>query len=154
MDPSKAGGESQTGDIAGGSESQRSDQDQASDRKGQDPSYGELRVKLEKSPDGESRDPDSQEDQDRERARAAYEGQVHPKCEPQEVDMKPGGTEVQVKVEPDSAKEKGDNGEREEQREGHHSDNDSSATCSADEDVDAEPERQRWVRMMITGMAT
>jgi nuclear receptor co-repressor 1 len=147
-DPSKAGGDSQRGDGAGGSENQWSNKVQASNGRIQEPSYGELRVKLEKSPEGEAREPGSQEDG--ERARLAYEGHGHPKSEPQDVDMKPGGAgEVQVKVEPDSAKEKG---EPEKQREGHHSDNDSSATCSADEDVDAEPERQRWVRMMITGM--
>uniref|UniRef100_A0A8C7JS28 Nuclear receptor corepressor 1 n=1 Tax=Oncorhynchus kisutch TaxID=8019 RepID=A0A8C7JS28_ONCKI len=138
-DPSKAGGDSQRGDGAGGSENQWSNKGQASNGRIQEPSYGELRVKLEKSPEGEAREPGSQEDG--ERARVAYEGHGHPKSEPQDVDMKPGGAgEVQVKVEPDSAKEKG---EPEKQREGHHSDNDSSATCSADEDVDAEPERQR-----------
>ncbi|XP_071023653.1 nuclear receptor corepressor 1-like isoform X3 [Oncorhynchus clarkii lewisi] len=138
-DPSKAGGDSQRGDGVGGSENQWSNKGQASNGRVQEPSYGELRVKLEKSPEGEAREPGSQEDG--ERARVAYEGHGHPKSEPQDVDMKPGGAgEVQVKVEPDSAKEKG---EPEKQREGHHSDNDSSATCSADEDVDAEPERQR-----------
>uniref|UniRef100_A0A8C8GVV6 Nuclear receptor corepressor 1 n=1 Tax=Oncorhynchus tshawytscha TaxID=74940 RepID=A0A8C8GVV6_ONCTS len=138
-DPSKAGGDSLRGDGAGGSENQWSNKGQASNGRVQEPSYGELRVKLEKSPEGEAREPGSQEDG--ERARVAYEGHGHPKSEPQDVDMKPGGAgEVQVKVEPDSAKEKG---EPEKQREGHHSDNDSSATCSADEDVDAEPERQR-----------
>uniref|UniRef100_A0A4W5M326 Nuclear receptor corepressor 1 n=1 Tax=Hucho hucho TaxID=62062 RepID=A0A4W5M326_9TELE len=143
-DPSKAGGDSQREDAAGGSENQWSDKGQVSNGRVQEPSYGELRVKLEKSPEGEAREPGSQEDG--ERARVAYEGHRHPKSEPQDVDMKPGGAgagEVQVKVEPDSAKEKGDKGEPEKQREGHHSDNDSSATCSADEDVDAEPERQR-----------
>lgn len=68
---------------------------------------------------------------------AAYAGSVHPKTEPQDVDMKTG--EVQVKMEPEIKErgEKGDHGGRE-----LHSDNDSSATCSADEDVDAEPERR------------
>ncbi len=73
---------------------------------------------------------------------ASYAGSVHPKTEPQDVDMKTG--EVQVKMEPEIKErgEKGDHGER--QRE-LHSDNDSSATCSADEDGEAEPDRQRCV---------
>lgn len=68
---------------------------------------------------------------------ASYTGPVHPKTEPQDVDMKTG--EVQVKMEPEIKEraEKGDHGGRE-----LHSDNDSSATCSADEDVEAEPERR------------
>lgn len=68
---------------------------------------------------------------------ASYPGSVHPKTEPQDVDMKTG--EVQVKMEPEMKErgEKGDHGGRE-----VHSDNDSSATCSADEDVEAEPERR------------
>ncbi|KAL0994417.1 hypothetical protein UPYG_G00121940 [Umbra pygmaea] len=147
MDPSKAGGDGQLGDGAEGSENQLDqDKGQAGDGNDQEPPYGELRVKLEKSPEGEVREPGTQED--REMARVAYEGQVHPKSEPQDVDMKPVGAgvgDVQVKVEADLAKEKGDSAE---QGEGHHTDNDSSATCSADEDVEAEPDRQRMFSSM------
>ncbi len=77
---------------------------------------------------------------------ASYAGSVHPKTEPQDVDMKSG--EVQVKMEPEIKErgEKGDHGGRE-----LHSDNDSSATCSADEDVEAEPER-RFVVIIIVFM--
>lgn len=73
---------------------------------------------------------------------ASYAAPVHPKTEPQDVDMKTG--EVQIKMEPDIRErgEKGDHGERNSEL---HSDNDSSATCSADEDVEAESERQRCV---------
>ena len=143
-DPSK-GGDPQRGEGGGASSegSQRSEQDKgqasaSSDGKGPpEAPYGELRVKLEKSPEGGPEE---------ERARAAYEGQVHPKSEPQDVDMASAATAplpVQVKVEPE-AKEKaeraggaGEHGERQ-----GPSDNDSSATCSADEDGDAEPERR------------
>ncbi|KPP67859.1 hypothetical protein Z043_113504 [Scleropages formosus] len=102
--------------------------------------YGELRVKLEKSP--ESGELAALE----ERPRPPYENQVQTKTEPLDV------SEVQVKLEPE-AKEKGERDELMEpgvslsQRglpRDLHSDNDSSATCSADEDVDTEPERQRF----------
>lgn len=71
---------------------------------------------------------------------AAFPGPVHPKTEPQDVDMKAG--EVQVKTEPE-VKEKVEKGEHGERQRDLHSDNDSSATCSADEEVEAEPDRQR-----------
>ncbi|XP_057676397.1 nuclear receptor corepressor 1 isoform X4 [Corythoichthys intestinalis] len=102
------------------------------------PSFGELRVKEEKSPEGGT---SSHEEKSRV---ASYSGVVNPKPEPQDVDMKSG--EVQVKMEPE-IKEKGDKGEHSERPKELHSDNDSSATCSADEDVDAEPERQRILSM-------
>ncbi len=107
------------------------------DAKGQEPPYGELRVKVEKSPEGGAEDGLSQD----ERTRSAYEMQIHPKSEPQDVEMAAPSSEraqVQVKMEPE-VKDK-----EEKQAEQHHSDNDSSATCSADEDVEAEPDRQRW----------
>lgn len=68
---------------------------------------------------------------------APFMGSIHPKTEPQDMDMKAG--EVQVKMEPEVKEqgEKAEHGGRD-----HHSDNDSSATCSADEDVEAEPERR------------
>lgn len=78
-----------------------------------------------------------------ERARPVFEGQVHPKSEPQDVEMATVAAmagdrgEVQVKTEPEP-REKGDK-----QGDQSHSDNDSSATCSADEDGEAEPDRQR-----------
>uniref|UniRef100_A0A8C1JVF7 Nuclear receptor corepressor 1 n=1 Tax=Cyprinus carpio TaxID=7962 RepID=A0A8C1JVF7_CYPCA len=106
------------------------------DAKGQEPPYCELRVKVEKSPEGEAGDGLPQD----ERTRSAYEMQIHPKTEPQDLEMTAPSSEraqVQVKTEPD-IKEK-----EEKQGEQHHSDNDSSATCSADEDVEAEPDRQR-----------
>lgn len=117
--------EAASGDV------QRSDQDKgpAGSAKAPEPSYGELCVKEEKSPESEA---GSQE------ARAtSFADSVHPKPEPQDVDMKSG--EVQIKMEPEVKErgEKGEHGGRE-----HHSDNDSSATCSADEDVEAEPERR------------
>lgn len=114
-------------------DAQSSDQDrgQAGHGKASEASYGELRVKEEKSPESES---GSQEEKAR---MAQYSGSLHPKTEPQDVDMKAG--EVQVKMEPEM-KEKGEKGDQREL----HSDNDSSATCSADEDVEAEPERQRY----------
>lgn len=74
---------------------------------------------------------------------ASFTGSVHPKTEPQDVDMMTG--EVQVKMEPE-VKERGEKGD---QGREHHSDNDSSATCSADEDVEAESER-RCVFFVIT----
>uniref|UniRef100_A0A8C1AZB8 Nuclear receptor corepressor 1 n=1 Tax=Cyprinus carpio carpio TaxID=630221 RepID=A0A8C1AZB8_CYPCA len=106
------------------------------DAKGQEPPYCELRVKVEKSPEGEAGDGLPQD----ERTRSAYEMQIHPKTEPQDLEMTAPSSEraqVQVKTEPD-IKEK-----EEKQGEQHHSDNDSSATCSADEDVEAEPDQQR-----------
>uniref|UniRef100_A0A8C1T4C9 Nuclear receptor corepressor 1 n=1 Tax=Cyprinus carpio TaxID=7962 RepID=A0A8C1T4C9_CYPCA len=96
---------------------------------GQEPPYCELRVKVEKSPEGEAGDGLPQD----ERTRSAYEMQIHPKTEPQDLEMTAPSSEraqVQVKTEPD-IKEK-----EEKQGEQHHSDNDSSATCSADEDVE------------------
>ncbi|XP_051530915.1 nuclear receptor corepressor 1-like isoform X5 [Myxocyprinus asiaticus] len=110
--------------------------DSLADCKGQEPPYSELRVKVEKSPEGGTGDGLLQD----ERARVAYESQIHPKSEPQDVEMAaPSGDRglVQVKTEPE-VKDK-----EEKQGEQHHSDNDSSATCSADEDVEAEPDRQR-----------
>uniref|UniRef100_A0A8C1JSZ9 Nuclear receptor corepressor 1 n=1 Tax=Cyprinus carpio TaxID=7962 RepID=A0A8C1JSZ9_CYPCA len=98
---------------------------------GQEPPYCELRVKVEKSPEGEAGDGLPQD----ERTRSAYEMQIHPKTEPQDLEMTAPSSEraqVQVKTEPD-IKEK-----EEKQGEQHHSDNDSSATCSADEDVETE----------------
>lgn len=98
--------------------------------------YSETRVKVEKSPEGGAEDGLPQE----QRARMAYEIQIHPKSEPQDVEMTAPSErgQVQVKTEPE-VKDK-----EEKQGEQHHSDNDSSATCSADEDVEAEPDRQRW----------
>lgn len=118
------------------SDAQCADQDKghASNAKAAEPSYEDLRVKEEKSPESEAGSQD-------EKVRvASFPPPVHPKTEPQDVDMKTG--EVQVKVEPEVKEkvEKGDQGERQGEL---HSDNDSSATCSADEDVEAEPERQR-----------
>uniref|UniRef100_A0AAQ4RP68 Nuclear receptor corepressor 1 n=1 Tax=Gasterosteus aculeatus aculeatus TaxID=481459 RepID=A0AAQ4RP68_GASAC len=113
-----------------------SDQDkvQTSNGKAPEPLYRGLCVKEEKSPESET---GSQEEKAR---MASYAAPVHPKTEPQDVDMKTG--EVQIKMEPDIRErgEKGDHGERNSEL---HSDNDSSATCSADEDVEAESERQR-----------
>nr|XP_055055975.1 nuclear receptor corepressor 1 isoform X2 [Misgurnus anguillicaudatus] len=106
------------------------------DAKGQEAPYSEFRVKVEKSPEGGAGDGLPQE----ERARVTYETQIHPKSEPQDVEMTaPVGErgQVQVKTEPE-VKDK-----EEKQGEQQHSDNDSSATCSADEDVEAEPDRQR-----------
>lgn len=115
-------------------DAQCTDQDkgQASNATVSESSYEDLRVKEEKSPESEA---GSQEEKVRV---ASFTAPVHPKTEPQDVDMKAG--EVQVKVEPE-IKEKVENPS---ERQGElHSDNDSSATCSADEDVDAEPERPR-----------
>lgn len=107
----------------------------AADAKGQEPPYGELKVKIEKSPEGGGGDVLSQDD----RARSNYEMQIHPKSEPQDVEMTAPSTDraqVQVKTEPEVK-------DKEERQGEQHSDNDSSATCSADEDVEAEPDRQR-----------
>ncbi|XP_039506110.1 nuclear receptor corepressor 1 isoform X5 [Pimephales promelas] len=106
------------------------------DDKGQEPPYGELQVKVEKSPEGGAGDGLPED----ERTNLAYEMQIHPKSEPQDVEMTAPNSErgqVQVKTEPE-VKDK-----EEKQGEQHHSDNDSSATCSADEDVEVEPDRQR-----------
>lgn len=106
------------------------------DDRGQEPPYCELQVKVEKSPEGGAGDGLPQD----ERAHFSYEMQIHPKSEPQDVEMTAPSNErgqVQVKTEPE-VKDK-----EEKQGEQHHSDNDSSATCSADEDVEVEPDRQR-----------
>uniref|UniRef100_A0A673BA43 Nuclear receptor corepressor 1 n=1 Tax=Sphaeramia orbicularis TaxID=375764 RepID=A0A673BA43_9TELE len=109
--------------------------------KASEASYGQLCVKEEKSPESESA---SQEDKVR---AASYS--VHPKTEPQDVDVK--AADIQVKVEPEvkDRGDKGDGGDR--QRELHSEDDDSSATCSADEDVEAEPDRQRWALGLSVG---
>lgn len=128
-DPSKSGDSKKGEATAGDTKSSDQDKGPAGSVKALEPSYGELSVKEEKSPESEA---GSQE------ARAAsFTDSVHPKPEPQDVDMKSG--EVQVKMEPEVKErgEKGEHGGREQ-----HSDNDSSATCSADEDVEAEPERR------------
>lgn len=135
-DSSKSGDSKRADSTAGDAQFSDQDKGQASNGKALEPSYGELCVKEEKSPESET---GSQE----ERARmASYAGSLHPKTEPQDVDMKTG--EVQVKMEPEM-KEKGEKGDHGERHRELHSDNDSSATCSADEDVEAEPERQRCV---------
>ncbi|XP_027129137.1 nuclear receptor corepressor 1 isoform X3 [Larimichthys crocea] len=130
-DSSKSGDSKRADSAAGDAQCSDQDKGQASNGKSLELSYGELCVKEEKSPESET---GSQE------ARAAYAGTVHPKTEPQDVDMKTG--EVQVKMEPEIKErgEKEDHGGRE-----LHSDNDSSATCSADEDVEAEPERRIYM---------
>uniref|UniRef100_A0A3Q3MLD8 Nuclear receptor corepressor 1 n=1 Tax=Labrus bergylta TaxID=56723 RepID=A0A3Q3MLD8_9LABR len=132
-DSSKSGDSKRADGAAGDAHCSDQDRGQASNGKGQELSYGDLRVKEEKSPESEA---GSQEEKTR---LASYGGSLHPKIEPQDLDMKSG--EVQVKMEPEMKErgEKGDHGER--QRE-LHSDNDSSATCSADEDVEVEPERR------------
>ncbi|XP_053702775.1 nuclear receptor corepressor 1 isoform X3 [Synchiropus splendidus] len=112
---------------------------EASGGKGPDPSYGELRVKEEKSPESEN---GLQEDKSRP---APFTDPVHPKTEPQDLDMKSG--EVQVKTEPEM-KEKGDKVPLGEKQREVHSDNDSSATCSADEDVEPEPDRHSRIFSM------
>ncbi|XP_035383227.1 nuclear receptor corepressor 1 isoform X4 [Electrophorus electricus] len=110
------------------------------DSKGPEPPYGELQVKLEKSPEGSAAGDGTAQD---ERARLPLEPQVHLKSEPQDTDMgvAPGpagdSIEVRVKTEPEARDKAEKLGEQ------THSDNDSSATCSADEDVEAEPDRQR-----------
>ncbi|KAM4547007.1 nuclear receptor corepressor 1 isoform 3-T3 [Fundulus diaphanus] len=114
------------------------DKGQASNAKSAEPSYGEFRVKEEKSPESESGSPEEKV------KLSSFPGPVHPKTEPQDVDMKTG--EVQVKMEPE-IKEKAEKGEPSERQRELHSDNDSSATCSADEDVEAEPDRQRMYPM-------
>ena len=132
-DSSKSG---DSKNAAGDAQCSDQDKGQGSNGKAPETSYGGLCVKEEKSPESET---GSQEEKTRV---APYPGSVHPKTEPQDVDMKTG--EVQVKMEPEMKenREKGDHGEMHRDL---HSDNDSSATCSADEDVEAEPERQRCV---------
>uniref|UniRef100_A0A667ZY12 Nuclear receptor corepressor 1 n=1 Tax=Myripristis murdjan TaxID=586833 RepID=A0A667ZY12_9TELE len=119
-DPSKSGDSKRADSAAGDGQCSDQDKGQASNGKAPEALYGELRVKQEKSPESET---GSQE----ERARVAtYVGPVHPKTEPQDVDMKTG--EVQVKMEPE-VKEKGEKGDHGERQRELHSDNDSSATC-------------------------
>ncbi|XP_068186569.1 nuclear receptor corepressor 1 isoform X2 [Antennarius striatus] len=127
-DSSKSG-DSKRVDAAGDAHSSEQDRTQPNNGKAPESSYGELCVKEEKSPESEVGSQDARV--------TSYPGSVHPKIEPQDVEMKTG--EVQVKMEPEVKErgDKGDHGGRE-----LHSDNDSSATCSADEDVDAEPERR------------
>uniref|UniRef100_A0A3Q3LPZ0 Nuclear receptor corepressor 1 n=1 Tax=Mastacembelus armatus TaxID=205130 RepID=A0A3Q3LPZ0_9TELE len=137
-DSSKSGDSKKTDSAAGDSQCSDQDKGQSSNGKALESSYGELCVKEEKSPES---DAGSQE----EKARVSpYSGSVHPKPEPQDVDMKTG--EVQVKMEPE-IKEKGEKGDHGERQKDLNSDNDSSATCSADEDIEAEPERQRMFSM-------
>lgn len=136
--PSQSGDSKRADSAAGDAHCSDQDKGQASNGKAMEPSYGGLCVKEEKSPESET---GSQEEKAR---MASYAGSVHPKPEPQDVDMKTG--EVQVKMEPE-IKERGEKGEHGERHRELHSDNDSSATCSADEDVEAEPDRQRCVFM-------
>lgn len=118
--------------TAGDAKSSDQDKGPAGGVKAAEPLYGELSVKEEKSPESEAGSLEARA--------AAFTDTVHPKPEPQDVDMKSG--EVQVKMEPEVKErgEKAEHGGREQ-----HSDNDSSATCSADEDVEAEPERRSVV---------
>lgn len=128
-DSSKSGDSKRIDSRAGDSQCTDQDRSQASSGKALEPPYSELRVKEEKSPESET--------QSQEVKVASFTGSIHPKTEPQDMDMKAG--EVQVKLEPEVKErgEKAEHGGRD-----HHSDNDSSATCSADEDVEAEPERR------------
>lgn len=128
-DSSKSGDGKRADSAAGDSQCSDQDKGQASSGKAPELSYGELCVKEEKSPESETGSQDARV--------ASFTGSVHPKTEPQDVDMKTG--EVQVKMEPE-VKERGEKGEQGGRE--HHSDNDSSATCSADEDVEAESERR------------
>ncbi|XP_072230683.1 nuclear receptor corepressor 1 isoform X5 [Leuresthes tenuis] len=137
-DSSKSGDNKRADSTAGDSQCTDQEKGQGSNGKAAEPSYGELRVKEEKSPESETGS------QDEKVRLALFPGQVHPKTEPQDVDMKTG--EVQVKMEPEM-KEKGEKGDHGERQRDLHSDNDSSATCSADEDVEAEPDRQRLYTM-------
>ena len=148
-DPSKAGGmASQRDEDSAGmaAVAAASEQDTASDGKGQDAPMEELRVKLEKSPEEAGGDAGSQED----RGRGGYEAQVHTKTEPLDMEMSVGAGDVQVKVEPEAKERMEKHGEPGGQRDQQHSDNDSSATCSADEDVETEP---RWVLTGGSGQA-
>lgn len=128
-DSSKSADSKRLESAAGDSQCSDQDRSQAGSGKALEPSYTELRVKEEKNPEDET--------QSQEAKVASFSGSIHPKTEPQDMDMKAG--EVQVKMEPEVKErgEKAEHGGRE-----HHSDNDSSATCSADEDVEAEPERR------------
>lgn len=137
--PSQSGDSKRADSAAGDAHCSDQDKGQASNGKALEPLYGGLCVKEEKSPESET---GSQEEKAR---MTSYGGSVHPKTEPQDVDMNTG--EVQVKMEPD-IRERGEKGDHERHRE-LHSDNDSSATCSADEDVEAEPERQRCVFLHV-----
>ncbi|XP_075342486.1 nuclear receptor corepressor 1 isoform X3 [Odontesthes bonariensis] len=137
-DSSKSGDNKRADSTAGDSQCTDQEKGQSSNGKTAEPSYGELRVKEEKSPESETGS------QDEKVRLALFPGQVHPKTEPQDMDMKTG--EVQVKMEPE-IKEKGEKGDHGERQRDLHSDNDSSATCSADEDVEAEPDRQRLYTM-------
>ncbi|KAA8586384.1 hypothetical protein FQN60_000220 [Etheostoma spectabile] len=136
--PSQSADSKRTDRTAGDAHCSDQDKGQASNGKPLEPLYGGLCVKEEKSPESET---GSQEEKAR---MTSYVGSVHPKTEPQDVDMKTG--EVQVKMEPE-LKERGEKGDHGERHREINSDNDSSATCSADEDVDAEPERQRMFAM-------
>lgn len=128
-DSSKSADSKRSESAAGDSQCSDQDRCQAGSGKAPEPSYTELRVKEEKSPEDEM--------QSQEAKVASFSGSIRPKTEPQDMDMKVG--EVQVKMEPEVKErgEKAEHGGRE-----HHSDNDSSATCSADEDIEAEPERR------------
>uniref|UniRef100_A0A3Q1HZG1 Nuclear receptor corepressor 1 n=1 Tax=Anabas testudineus TaxID=64144 RepID=A0A3Q1HZG1_ANATE len=137
-DSSKSGDSKGSDNAAGDAQCSDQDKVQASNGKAPEPSYGELCVKEEKSPVSET---GPQEEKTR---LAPYASSVHPKTEPQDVDMKTG--EVQVKMEPE-IKEKGEKGDHGERQKDLNSDNDSSATCSADEDVEAEHEEQRIYSM-------
>lgn len=129
VDSSKSADSKRLESAAGDSQCSDQDRSQAGSGKALEPSYSELRVKEEKSPEDET--------QSQEAKVVSFSGSIHPKTEPQDMDMKAG--EVQVKMEPEVKErgEKAEHGGRE-----RHSDNDSSATCSADEDVEAEPERR------------
>ncbi|XP_041864022.1 nuclear receptor corepressor 1 isoform X2 [Melanotaenia boesemani] len=133
-DSSKSGDSKRADSSTGDAQCTDQDEGQANNGRAPEPSYGQLRVKEEKSPESET---GSQEEKVRV---ATFSGPVHPKTEPQDMDMKTG--EVQVKMEPE-IREKGEKGDHCERQRDLNSDNDSSATCSADEDVEAEPDRQR-----------
>uniref|UniRef100_A0A8C6NNC8 Nuclear receptor corepressor 1 n=1 Tax=Nothobranchius furzeri TaxID=105023 RepID=A0A8C6NNC8_NOTFU len=133
-DSSKSGDSKKPDSTTADAQGTDQDKGQAGCAKAAETSYGGLNVKQEKSPESEL---GSQEEKVR---IAAFPGPVHPKTEPQDVDMKAG--EIQVKMEPE-IKEKGEKGDQGERQRELHSDNDSSATCSADEDVEAESDRPR-----------
>lgn len=136
-DSSKSGDGKKAEAAAAEVKSSDQEKDPAGSVKASEPLFGELSVKEEKSPESEA---GSQE------ARAAaFTDSIHPKPEPQDVDMKSG--EVQVKMEPE-VKERGEQAEHGGREQ--HSDNDSSATCSADEDVEAEPERRLVFALVVT----
>uniref|UniRef100_H3C237 Nuclear receptor corepressor 1 n=1 Tax=Tetraodon nigroviridis TaxID=99883 RepID=H3C237_TETNG len=135
-DSSKSADSKRSESAAGDSQCSDQDRCQAGSGKAPEPSYTELRVKEEKSPEDEM--------QSQEAKVASFSGSIRPKTEPQDMDMKVG--EVQVKMEPEVKErgEKAEHGGRE-----HHSDNDSSATCSADEDIEAEPERSALFKILV-----